>query len=171
MAQSLNTAPPAPCTFCSSSTIVLPSLNSGPALAPRLLGELVRHFTVGRPACMLSASVAVFKSWSQWKFFASTANTPPPALRGLSPASRRSAVAAAATPASVVELSGTVTVAATAAEARTDESTDATSSAFMLNSLVHVAQTRDTGNQRQRVGGGMLRMILLAAFGASAGES
>jgi hypothetical protein len=61
---------------------------------------------------------------------ASSTNTPPPAFCGFKPASSSSAVVAAATPARLVELSGTVTDAAPAADAAKMKQREARS-AFM----------------------------------------
>src|SRR5262245_49687147 len=107
-----------------------------PAVAPRLFCELMRHLSDGSPARGLEASSAPLRCWSQWKLLTSRTNTPPPLFCGRTPASRRTAVVAPATPARLVELSGTVTEADKAAEVAAMKQTDAARTARMVMFLV-----------------------------------
>src|SRR5262245_43516026 len=107
-----------------------------PAVAPRLFWELMRHLSDGSPARGLEASSALFRCWSQWKLLTSRTNTPPPLFCARTPASRRSAVVAPATPARLVELSGTVTEADKAAEVAAKQQMDAARTARMVMPFV-----------------------------------
>src|SRR5262245_12774863 len=107
-----------------------------PAVVPRLFCELMRHLSDGSPARGLEASSAAFKCWSQRKLRTSSRHAPLPLACGRTPASRRSAAVAPATPARLVELSGTVTEAEKAAEVAARQQMDAARTARMMMSFV-----------------------------------
>src|SRR5580704_16456874 len=144
VAQSMNVVPPLALDswiFDSRSRRARASPNDCPAWVPFWFLELILHLRVSSPAWKSEGSSAPLLRSSQWNFFASTVNFPPPALCTGKLVSSSNAAVPAATPGSAAVLSTTVTEAAKLDAAKASKQNDARQSVFMA--WLHVDQRVD----------------------------